>query len=96
MSLLQSVAPPLYRAHAAVQTAPIALLERAAGRLERRSEVRRNDVVHIIFIIAIVVLLILAASLVAAAIVLCAQHGGVLDFVVKLDPWTVKVGCRKL
>lgn len=85
---------------AVAQTAVFSLsdaLDRRVSDLTRvRSEIKRNSVVHFIIIIAIVVLLLLAAALVTAAIILCAQRGGVLEFIVKLDPWTVKVGCKKL
>jgi len=57
---------------------------------------RENGVIPVIIVIAIVVLLVLAASIVAAAIILCAQNHAVLDTVVNLNAWTVKVHCHKL
>ena len=57
---------------------------------------RRNDIVPIIFVIAIVVLLALAVTIVAAAVILCAQHGGVLDGVVSLNFWQVQIKCHKI
>lgn len=87
---------PRPSADAALASASALIGARSAAAFDRAAELRRNNVIHIIFIIAIAVLLLLAASLVAAAIILCAQHGGVLNFLVKLDPWTVKVDCVKL
>lgn len=63
---------------------------------DRDLEPQKNNVIQFIIVIAIVVLLLLAASIVAAAIILCAQHGGVLDTVVRLDQWSVKVKCHKI
>ena len=70
------------------------LMTSTAG-LRARLE-RRNDVIPIIIVIAIIVLLALAVTIVAAAVILCAQRGGVLDTVVNLDAWTVKVKCHKI
>ena len=85
MSLMTAVLPA---------TASVASL-REAWRSDDAAA-RENGVVPLIFVIAIVVLLVLAASLVAAAIILCAQHHAVLDTVVALNTWTVKVVCHKI
>ncbi|CAN5182774.1 hypothetical protein BH09ACT6_BH09ACT6_17600 [soil metagenome] len=69
------------------------MLLAASGR--REVSVRENGVVPVIIVIAIAVLLLLASSIVAGAIVLCAQHGAVLDAIVDLGHWTVKVVCHK-
>jgi hypothetical protein len=57
---------------------------------------RRNDVIPVIIVIAIVVLLALAVTIVATAVILCAQHGGVLDGVISLNLWQVQVECHKI
>jgi hypothetical protein len=81
---------------AALAAASAAMATSAAGAFDRVDELRRNNAIHIIIVIAIIVLLAIAASLVTAAIILCAQRGGVLNFVVQLNPWQVKVDCVKL
>ena len=53
---------------------------------------RQDGAIHWVIIVA----LALAASLVTAGIIMCAAQGGVLEFTVMLDPWTVKFGCVKL
>ncbi|MFJ3380025.1 hypothetical protein [Curtobacterium sp. NPDC090217] len=52
--------------------------------------------IPIILVVAIVVLLALGATIVIGAVALCAANGGVLDSVVSLSDWTVKVTCHKL
>ncbi len=58
--------------------------------------VRSNGVIPITLVVAIVVLLALGATIVIGAVALCAANGGVLDSVVSLSDWTVKVTCHKL
>lgn len=57
---------------------------------------RRNDAGHFFIVIAVILLLAIAATVVAAAIILCANAGGVLNTVISLDPWTVKIDCVRL
>lgn len=58
--------------------------------------VRTNSVIPIIIVVAIVVLLALGATVVIGAVALCAANGGVLDSVVNLSSWEVRVTCHKL
>lgn len=58
--------------------------------------VRVNNIIPIIIVVAIVVLLALGATIVIGAVALCAANGGVLDSVVNLSQWTVRVTCHKL
>lgn len=60
------------------------------------SSIRVNDIIPIILVVAIVVLLALGATIVIGAVALCAANGGVLDSVVNLSQWTVRVTCHKL
>ena len=76
--------------------APPNILRLRKAWRERESETRENGIVPFIIVVAIVVLLLLAATIVAAGIILCAQRGGVLDGVVSLNSWTVKILCHKL
>lgn len=69
---------------------------RAAAARAGGERSARNDAIHWAFIVALFVILALAASLTAAAIIMCARQGGVIDFVVQIDPFRVKVGCKKL
>lgn len=68
---------------------------RAAAARAGGERSARNDAIHWAFIVALFVILALAASLTAAAIIMCARQGGVIDFVVQIDPFRVKVGCKK-
>ncbi|MFZ7087515.1 hypothetical protein [Curtobacterium sp. RRHDQ10] len=61
-----------------------------------RGSTRTNSVVPVIIVVAIVVLLALAVTVVAGAVVMCASRGAVLDAVVSLSAWQVKLSCHKL
>jgi hypothetical protein len=61
-----------------------------------RSRTRSNAIIPVIIVVAIVVLLALAVTVVAGAVVMCASHGAVLDAVVSLSAWEVKLKCHKL
>jgi hypothetical protein len=66
------------------------------GATERALAVmRQNSVVHIVLVVAICVLLVLAVALTAAAIILCARERGTLEFMTILNPFQVKVGCKR-
>jgi hypothetical protein len=56
----------------------------------RHPAMRQNGIIPIIIIVAIVVVLALGAM------VICNQHGGVLDGYVRLSTWEVKITCHKL
>lgn len=58
--------------------------------------VRENSVIPVILVVAVIVLLALGATVVIGAVALCAAHGGVLNSVVSLSQWTVRVTCHKL
>jgi hypothetical protein len=75
----------------------LAMISRSIARTEQVAEARRKDgAIHWVIVVAIIVALAIAASLVAAGIAMCAAQGGVLEFVVQLDPWTVEFHCKKL
>jgi hypothetical protein len=61
-----------------------------------RTSTRSNAIVPVILVVAIVVLLALAVTVVAGAVIMCASHGAVLDAVVTLSKWQVKLKCHKL
>jgi hypothetical protein len=61
-----------------------------------RSTTRSNAVIPVIIVVAIVVLLALAVTVVAGAVIMCAAQGAVLDAVVTLSTWQVKLKCHKL
>jgi hypothetical protein len=60
-----------------------------------RSTTRSNAIIPVIIVVAIVVLLALAVTVVAGAVIMCATQGAVLDAVVNLSAWEVKLKCHK-
>lgn len=76
--------------------ATAARLQLLAAWRAKHPGVRANGIIPIIIIVAIVVVLALGATVVLGAMVICNQHGGVLDGYVSLSTWTVKITCHKL